>query len=72
MTGTLYDQHCLRVETPARPLQVGILAVLDGRALVDPAGRLRGMIPTLVSRVHRLNQPLSPRPIPPGWGRLAG
>ena len=36
-----YDQHCLRVETPARPLQVGILAVLDGRALVDPSGRLR-------------------------------
>jgi diacylglycerol O-acyltransferase / wax synthase len=38
---TAYDQHCLRVETPARPLQLGILAVLDGRALLDPAGRLR-------------------------------
>jgi diacylglycerol O-acyltransferase len=36
-----YDLHCLRVETPARPIQVGILAVLDGRALFDPAGRLR-------------------------------
>jgi WS/DGAT/MGAT family acyltransferase len=36
-----YDQHCLRVETPARPLQVGIFAVLDGRVLRDPAGRLR-------------------------------
>ncbi len=38
---TAYDQHCLRVETPARPLQVGILAVIDGRVLLDPAGRLR-------------------------------
>ncbi len=38
---TAYDQHCLRVETPARPLQIGMLATLDGRALVDPAGRLR-------------------------------
>jgi diacylglycerol O-acyltransferase / wax synthase len=36
-----YDQHCLRVETPARPLQLGILAVLDGRALLDSTGRLR-------------------------------
>lgn len=36
-----YDLHCLRVETPARPLQIGILAVLDGSALLDPAGRLR-------------------------------
>lgn len=36
-----YDEHCLRVETRARPLQVGILAVLDGGALLDPAGRLR-------------------------------
>jgi diacylglycerol O-acyltransferase len=38
---TAYDQHCLRVETPERPLQVGILAVLDGRNLLDRAGRLR-------------------------------
>ena len=36
-----YDLHCLAVETPARPLHVGIRAVLDGRGLVDPAGRLR-------------------------------
>lgn len=36
-----YDVHCLRVETPARPTQFGILAVLDGRSLVDPEGRLR-------------------------------
>jgi WS/DGAT/MGAT family acyltransferase len=36
-----YDQHCLRVETPARPLQIGILAALDGRSLLDHAGRLR-------------------------------
>lgn len=35
-----YDLHCLRVETPARPLQVGILAVLDARAMLDPTGRL--------------------------------
>jgi diacylglycerol O-acyltransferase / wax synthase len=38
---SVYDQHCLRVESPARPLQVGILAVLDGRSLLDGAGRLR-------------------------------
>jgi diacylglycerol O-acyltransferase / wax synthase len=38
---TAYDQHCLRVETPARPIHLGILAVLEGGALVDPAGRLR-------------------------------
>ncbi len=36
-----YDLHCLAVETPARPIHVGILAVLDGGALLDPAGRLR-------------------------------
>jgi diacylglycerol O-acyltransferase len=36
-----YDLHCLAVETPARPIHLGILAVLDGRALLDPAGRLR-------------------------------
>ncbi len=36
-----YDQHCLRVESPVRPLQVGILAVLDGRSLLDGAARLR-------------------------------
>ncbi len=38
---TAYDQHCLRAETPARPLHLGILAVLEGGALADPAGRLR-------------------------------
>jgi diacylglycerol O-acyltransferase len=36
-----YDLHCLAVETPARPIQLGVLAVLDGRTLCDPAGRLR-------------------------------
>ncbi len=42
-----YDLHCLAAETPARPLHLGILAVLDGgaplegQALLDPAGRLR-------------------------------
>ncbi len=36
-----YDVHCLTVETRARPIHVGILAVVDGAALCDPAGRLR-------------------------------
>ncbi len=36
-----YDRHCLRAETPDRPLQIGILADLDGRTLLDPSGRLR-------------------------------
>ena len=36
-----YDVHCLTVETRARPIHVGILAVVDGRALCDSAGRLR-------------------------------
>jgi diacylglycerol O-acyltransferase / wax synthase len=38
---TAYDQHCLRAETPARPLHLGILALLEDGALLDPAGRLR-------------------------------
>lgn len=38
---TAYDQHCLRVETPARPLHLGILALLEDGALVDQLGRLR-------------------------------
>lgn len=36
-----YDRHCLRVETPARPLQVGLLAILDGGAMLDAQGRPR-------------------------------
>jgi WS/DGAT/MGAT family acyltransferase len=36
-----YDRHCLAVETASRPIHVGILAVLEPAALVDPAGRLR-------------------------------
>ena len=37
---TAYDQHCLRVERSDRPLQMGVLAVLGGRGLLDAEGRL--------------------------------
>ncbi|MFI5261977.1 MAG: wax ester/triacylglycerol synthase domain-containing protein [Candidatus Limnocylindrales bacterium] len=36
-----YDLHCLAVETRARPIHMGILAVVDGGPLLDPAGELR-------------------------------
>ena len=36
-----YDRHCLAVETPSRPVHVGILATLEASVLVDPTGRLR-------------------------------
>lgn len=35
-----YDLHCLAVETPARPIHMGILAVLDGASLLDQRDRL--------------------------------
>lgn len=36
-----YDVHCLRVETPSRPIHMGILAVVDGSSLLDDEGGLR-------------------------------
>ena len=36
-----YDLHCLRAETPERPVHVGVLAILEARNLLDDAGRLR-------------------------------
>ncbi len=37
---TAYDQHCLRVERAGRPLQMGVLAILDESDLLDAEGRL--------------------------------
>ena len=48
-----YDQHCLTVETPARPLHVGILAVLDGRALLDAIPRAGSASRTIRRRDRR-------------------
>lgn len=36
-----YDLHCLRVETAARPTQVGILAIVEPADLADADGALR-------------------------------
>jgi WS/DGAT/MGAT family acyltransferase len=36
-----YDLHCLAVETAARPINVGILAIVDGRSLCDAEGHPR-------------------------------
>jgi WS/DGAT/MGAT family acyltransferase len=35
------DQMYLALETPVTPMHFGALVILDGRTLVDPAGRLR-------------------------------
>ena len=69
-----YDVHCLRVETPARPLQIGVLARLEAGTLVDVDGRLRlpeiraeldrrsAEIPSLRRVVHQPG-PLAGRPL---------
>ena len=71
---TVTDLINLYVETSAAPTRVGAVAVLNGRALLDSAGRLRlgavrDMIDRRLDRVPRLRQvihragPLSGRPV---------
>jgi WS/DGAT/MGAT family acyltransferase len=36
-----YDRHCLRVETPERPIHLGILAIVEGAPLRDASGQIR-------------------------------
>ena len=71
---TATDLINLNVETPTAPTRVGAVAVLDGRALLDSAGRLRlgevrGTIDRRLDRVPRLRQvihragPLSGGPV---------
>lgn len=36
-----YDEHCLRVERPARPGHLGMLAIVEAAPLLDRDGRLR-------------------------------
>jgi WS/DGAT/MGAT family acyltransferase len=72
-TGRLsaYDVHCLRVETPARPLHLGILAIVDGPSLLDGRGELRLMEirSEIVARLDRLP---AFRRVVYDSGRLAG
>jgi diacylglycerol O-acyltransferase len=68
---TTYDQHCLRVETADRPLQLGVLALLEAGGLLDADGRPRvDALRTAVDR--RLPEVPALRRIVRATGHLAG